>query len=865
MSTSTHMSKKDFWSISPQESLDLLKSDNSRGLSQGEADKRILMYGKNTIQLSRVVSPITILLRQFKSPLILILLIASGVTFVISHYQDAVFILVAVIVNTLLGFYQEHKAERALSELKTYLKPRTRVVRDGREFEIDTEELVSGDVVRLAQGDRVPADGRIIFANDLQVDEAVLTGESLPVTKKVDVLTAVSGLGDQKNMVFAGTLVTQGVATVVVSATGLQTEFGKIATLITVSENDETPLQKAIKKFSIQSSIFLSALTFVVFGIGLLAQYSFVDMFLIAVAMAVSAIPEGLPVALTVILAVGVQRMAKRKGVVRKLIAAETLGSASIILTDKTGTLTMARMDLTEVIPFNLLGEVDLLRMGLTNTQLLIENPDEDPQVWRMNGRVMENALVRGAGMRGVRNSDTDAFAVIQSVPFNSVYKFSMALIKKADKYLVIFFGAPDMLLARTKTEDSKKAELLRSIHDLASTGKRVLGIAHKEVELSEGFSLAHTMDLSDLTIDGLLTFNDPVRPGVIQAIKKVGDAGIKTVVMTGDHAGTAQAIARTVGLPIIAGSCIDGSELALLSDKELLKRLPIISVISRVTPFDKLRIAKLYQSLGEVVAMTGDGVNDAPAIKQANVGIAMGSGTEVSRTVADLVLLDDNFETIVAAIEEGRQIMGNIRKVLVYLLSNVLDGLILIGGSLLVGLPLPLNALQILWVNFFSDSFPAIAFAFERESSILCTRIVKGNLSLFDPLMKFLILIIGVSTSVLLFALYWILLHAGFDEALVKTFIFASFGTYTLCVAFPVRGLDKSIFSYPFFSNWYMLGGIFVGFVLMALAVYLPFFQSLFDTVSLPLPWLIAVFGVGLFNVVVIEIGKWVFRKKTR
>ena len=350
----------------------------------------------------------------------------------------------------------------------------------------------------------------------------------------------------------------------------------------------------------------------------------------------------------------------------------------------------------------------------------------------------------------------------------------------------------------------------------------------------------------------GLFVFNDPVRAGVKDALLRVTKAGVRTILMTGDHAGTARAIAQEVGFTLTEKSVLDASELRTLSEDDLKARLPFLQVISRVTPFDKLRIAKLYQEAGEVVAMTGDGVNDAPSIKQADVGIAMGSGTEVSRSVADLVLLDDNFETIVAAIEEGRQIMGNIRKVLVYLLSNVTDGLILIGGSLVFGLTLPLNPLQILWVNFFSGSFPAIAFAFEREDGVLHTKPQRMSGGLFSPLMKFLILTIGISTSALLFILYCGLL----------TFGFATFATYTLFVSLSVRSLEKSIFSYALFSNTYLLWGIGIGLTLTALGIYLPILQSLFQTVPLPFTWVLAVFGLGILNIAIIETGKFAFRK---
>lgn len=567
---------------------------------------------------------------------------------------------------------------------------------------------------------------------------------------------------------------------------------------------------------------------------------------------------------MTVILAVGVERMAKRKGVVRKLVAAEALGSTTVILTDKTGTLTMAKMEMSKVIPFKI-NEQRLIARALTNAHVLVENPHDKPDAWRMNGRIMETALVRSAGLRGMNFAEITAKEhVLQVMPFNAIQKFSASLIKESNKHLIVFFGAPDILLTHSSLMAKEKEELIKQIDSLAHSGERVLGVATKEINHTENFSIAKDVSLAGLTFNGLITFRDPIRPGIKHVIDRMHTAGVKTVIITGDHRGTAVAVAREIGMKLHDRSVLDASELSTLTEEALRKRLPELRVISRVTPFDKLRIAKLYQELGEVVAMTGDGVNDAPSIKQADVGIAMGSGTEVAQSVADLVLLDDNFETIVAAIEEGRQILGNIRKVLVYLLSNVADGLILIGGSLLTGLPLPLNPLQILWVNFFTDSFPAVSYAFEKDLDGLTHKpLQRGEIQLFDPVMKFLILVTGLFASILLFVIYYALMQFGYDETLVRTFIFATFGTYTLLVALSVRSLDKSIFSLPLFSNNYMNSGIFVGLVLMAVAIYYPGLQGVFDTVALPLHWLIGVVIIGILNIVLIEIAKWFFRSR--
>ena len=855
-----------FWALPSDEVVGILGTDVQNGLTEDEAKRRLEIFGENIIEKAKDASTFYIFLSQFKSPLILMLIVAGIITIFIGHFRDAAFIFAAVVVNSALGFYQEYKAEKAISELKTYLKQRSRVVRESKEYEIDAQQLVVGDVIRLSQGDRVPADARLMYINDVQIDEALLTGESLPVSKSIDADPVDAVLADQKSMVFAGTLFTQGVATAVVCRTDVSTELGKIAQLVAHSRREDTPLQGAIKRFSLRASIFLTILTVIIFIVGILLGHSRVEMFLMAVAIAVSAVPEGLPVAMTVILATGVQRMARRKGVVRKLVAAEALGSTSVILTDKTGTLTMADMKLSRVLPFEGDDEQALLELALINTNVVIENETEEPALWRMSGRILEVTLVRSAAERGVKVSDVKEKTTIQStLPFNAVNKFSATLIHADGKHILVFVGAPDIFINHSNLDEQKRNEAYASVDALADSGERVIGVATKIVSKSGDFDFSKDLDLEGLSLQGFITLRDPIRPTVKHALQEVKAAGIKVVVMSGDHKGTVVAVAREVGLLVDESGVLDAAELRLLSPEDLKKMLPHISVISRVSPTDKLRIVAAFQELGEVVAMTGDGVNDAPSVKSADIGIAMGSGTAVTRDVADLVLLDDNFETIAAAVEEGRQIMNNIRKVLVYLLSSVSDALLLIGGSIIMGIALPMNALQILWVNFFSDSFPAIAFAFEKDASGSVVYRRRSKTELFNPLMKFLIIFIGIATSALLFILYWLLLKYGFAEDMVRTFIFASFGTYSLFLAFSVRSLEKSIFSYPFFSNHFLIFGVLVGVGLMAAAVYVPFLQTLFETVSLPLYWVLGVVGVGVLNIILIEIGKWIFRRKNR
>lgn len=855
--------KQPFWALAPEEAVSALKS-GAKGISNEEAAVRRKIFGANEIKEKKRLTKLKIILNQLKSPLILALVAAGAVTIALKEWIDTAVIFAAVIANTALGFYQENKAENSLALLKTYIRTRARAQRAGKEREIDASELVPGDVIRVSQGDRVPADARLIFANNLGVDEAVLTGESLPESKSVETVSPNTPLAERKSMIFSGTLAVEGFADAVVVATGSDTEFGKIAALVSVSKEEPTPLQREISAFVAKAGGVLAVLVLSLFGLGLYFGQNLNDMFLISVAVAVAAVPEGLPIAVTVILAAGVVRLANRKGVVRKLLAAETLGSTSVILTDKTGTLTKAQMELAEIRPYEKSREnkTGLLEKALINLDVVIENPEENPENWKIFGKALEISLVRGAAKAGVQYPHVlknTTFA--DRLPFSSEYKFSATVSEHNSKFQLIMLGAPEILLYYTDIEDDEKKGILAEIDDLALAGHRIVGVAFKNLDSSE-YKIPKKRTFESLKFGGLIAFRDPLRPGVAGAIKHIADAGVKTIIVTGDHQGTAEAVARELGLVDGKGAILTGDDLKHLSHDELKNRADQVSVYARVTPEEKLAITKIYQERGEVVAVTGDGVNDAPALEAADIGVAVGSGTDVTKSAADLVILDDNFETIVAAVEEGKRILANMRKVIVYLLSTSLDELLLIGCALIASIPLPLNALQILLVNFFSDSFPAVAFAFEKENELANSKPKDHLRSIFDREVKFLILVIGILTSFLLFAIYFFMLRLDFPENLTRTFIFASFATYGLLASFALRNLQKSIFRLNPFKNKYLLGGVGIGIVLTALAVYLPFFQSVFGTVPLPPIWLAGVAGVGMFNLLLVEFSKWLFKK---
>jgi P-type Ca2+ transporter type 2C len=863
MSILSNVIKKSFWALSVPECLNILET-SQEGLSEKEVGDRSRIFGANVIPEKSKTTKLKILLDQFKSPLIFILLIAGIITIILKDYVDAIFILSAAFINCSLGFYQENKAEVALSHLKTYIEKRTRVLRENHEYEIGSDELVPGDIIHLSQGERIPCDARLIYANNFLVDESTLTGESLAVKKNTKSTNFQAVLGDQKCMVFGGTLIVQGFANAIVTSTGQSTEIGKIASLISSKQEIKTPLQKSIIDFSLKSALFISFITLIIFIIGIYSGKSVLEMFLISVAMLIAAIPEGLPVAMTVILAVGVQRLVRKKGIIRKLLAAETLGNTTIILTDKTGTLTEAKMSLSEIKTFNKeFDENQMLEFALVNTDVVIENPKDPYEKWRLIGRPLERAIVKAGANNGIPLDKLKKEIKINDIlPFNSSNKFSAVSIEYQKNDIVAFLGAPDVLL-KISNEKPENIKIINSeINRLAHRGERILGIAVKK-NVPKNKANLFTEKFSNLSFLGIISFKDPIREGVKESIHNIEQAGIKTIIVTGDYQGTAESIAKELGFSTKKENMINGEELDAMSDAKLKKKLPELKIVSRVSPEGKLKIVKAFQETGEVVAMTGDGINDAPSLKQANIGVAMGSGSDVAKETADLVLLDDNYKTIVSAIEEGRRITENTRKVIVYLLISLLDELILIGGAIILGLSLPINALQILWINFFSDSFPAIAFAFENQFNLLLKRPKKSFTKLITKEMRFLIVTVGLVTSFALIAIYYILLKMNFDPLTVRTFIFASLGSYSLFSVFSIRNMKESVLKYNPFSNIYILGGVLIGVLLMTIAIYVPFFQGILGTTALSSNWLLAVLGMIIINIGLLEIGKYINNKK--
>ena len=860
------------WTKTIDEVVREAKTSKERGLEEDGASQRYLEQGANVLSQVTTRSSITLFVRQFFNPLAFILLIAAAVTIALQHYLDATVIALALGTAVVLSFYQEYKADRATHALASYLQTRVRVVRGGTDREIDAREVVVGDLIVLRAGERVPADARIIDERESMLDESILTGESLPVGKQAGMCAESATLSERTNMLYGGTFVSDGAVRAIVVATGMHTEFGAIARSVMTSGEEKTPLQRAMAQIGWYVTVITIVLVVLVYGIGIMRGLPPLEIFLIAVAIAVSAIPEALSPGVTAVLAVGVERIAKRKGIVRSLLAAETLGSATVIITDKTGTLTEGRMELVDA--YTSLGllaghtpqaashaeKQALIVLGLSNVSSLIENPEASAASWVVTGRPLEAGIVRAAAKVGLRHIPHMLLAVDPLKLFNARDKFSVARAEVSPHgslagiptgMLEVALGAPDILLARSDMPAHERALAHKRIEELTYEGKRIIGLAVRRPEGSSREYAAY----DGFTFAGLLVFYDPLRKGVGAAIQEITATGVRVIMATGDLPGTAHAIAKQLGWATEPAHVLVGSDVARMHDAELSDALAHAQVLARMTPDDKYRVITALQARGEVVAMLGDGVNDAPSIKRADVGVAIGSGTDVAKGVADLVLLRDDFHTVKAAIDEGKLILANIRKIFMYLMSNNFDELVLIAGAMLLGMQLPLTALQIIWVNFVTGSIPAVAYAFDKERAT--PRALRGHAVLSKDVIV-LTFGFGMLTSIALLFMYTLLVKsAQFETATINSFMFLCFSTYTLALAYSIRNIHKPLGSYALFSNHVLNVGVLLGFAMLGLTVYLPPLQAVFNTVSLPLPWVLGAALWVAFNVYLVEVVK--------
>ncbi len=871
--------------------LDALKTSKA-GLKSQEVEKRVKNYGENVLPSGGMaVGRVKVFLSQWKGPLVVILIIAGGVSGFLGEILDMTMIFITIIINVIVGFLQEDKANRALDKLRSMVKHHAVVFRDGRKALIESENIVPGDILVISAGDDVQADARLLQAIDLRVNEAPLTGESLPAKKQIDPVAEHVGLADRTNMVYRGTAVTSGEGLAVVVGTGSKTELGHIAELVKATPEKPTPLQEQLAGLARAITWIIVSIVVVLFALGLTvgrSRYTFLELFQTDVAVAVAAIPEGLVISLTIMLAIGMQQILKRRALVRRMLAAETLGSVSVICTDKTGTLTLGDMRVTRLITADDdLGANDLtmlsaregarrpdallaLKIGVLANNAALQNPDADVKDWRFIGDTTEAALIR-AGMHAdlAKHHLDPAMPRLSEVPFTSERKFHATLHAIDHKSVVYVKGAPEVLFQRVRfiehsgkirpfsPEDRGRFTLLADT--LAAEGLRLLAVAYRQYDHTP--REIHENDIQELVFVGLFAIMDPVRFDVKETIGVCKRAGIRVVMVTGDHKRTAAAIGKLIHIVDADAEVLEGPDIARMSEAELQDAVRRVSLYARVDPEHKLRIVEAFRAQGEIVAVTGDGVNDAPALKAADIGVAVGSGTDVAKETADVVLLDDSFSTIVSAIQEGRRLYHNIKKVVLYLLAGSLGEVLLIAGSIVGGLPLAILPVQILWVNIVEDSFPNIALAFdpgEKENMDDPPR--RRDEPLLDRQMKILIAIISIVSNTVLFGFFLYFFKTTGDIARTRTLMFVGLALGSLFFIYAVRSMRKHFWQMRSFDNHYLTLAVGGGILLIVAAVYLRPLQILLRTVPLSVSEWAMMVGFALFNVLLIEFAKFFF-----
>ena len=850
---------------------------SQKGLSEEEARKRLEEHGSNELKQKEKISPFQILIRQFTSSIVCILLAALIISFLIGEKLDAIVISTIVVLNGVFGFIQEFKAEKAIEALKKLTALKAKVIRGGIEKEVDSKELVPGDIILLETGSKVPADARLIDIAAFRIDEASLTGESVPSDKTIDPLENNILVNDQENMVFMGTIVTKGHAKAVVTGTGMDTEIGKIADMVQDVEEKLSPLQVKLKKFGRWLGIVTIGICLIVFGVSVLREYlitdlferSFVvEMFLASVALAVAAIPEGLPAIVTISLAFGVRRMASRNALIRKLPAVETLGCTNIICSDKTGTLTKNEMTVRDIFANDTLvevtgdgytpegsfmqaGDVDVnisdLELLFRSSTLCNDSRLNRNEKWEIFGDPTEGALLVSAGKAGFKKSELEnRFPRIDEIPFDSERKCMTTIHRVNEENTAYIKGAPDVILDKCRYisingqvkeltgEDRKR--ILDANHEMANRALRVLGFAYRS--LNTKYTPKPEEVERDLTFIGLQAMIDPPREEVRESIAKCRSAGISTVVITGDHKLTAMAITKELGLFKEGDMALSGEELDKLSDDELDEIVESVVICARVSPEHKVRILSALKKRGHVVAMTGDGVNDAPALKRSDIGIAMGiTGTDVAKEASDMVLTDDNFASIVNAVEEGRGIYSTIKQFVQYTLSSNFGEILVIFLAILIGWPLPLIAIQILWVNLLTDGLPGLALGLDPFSKDIMTRPPrKRDEEIMSKDVIYNIAIVGVVMGAgTLFMFY------GYGVETVKAKSIA-FTTLVMFQLFNVLTYRAKNFKIDFKTSKYLIASVAISLLMQLAVLYTPL-NIAFKTVPLGAVDLIIIF----------------------
>ncbi len=852
------------YAMEKDELLKLLGSDEKAGLTAAAAEKAKAEYGENRLAEKKKKSLLRRFFEQFYDVMIIILLVAAAISFGIAVYEknpgeffEPALILFIVVLNAVIGVLQENKAEKALEALKGMSAPHAKVIRDGEEHIIDAAELVPGDIIRLEAGDFVPADARLLISASLKCEEAALTGESVPSEKSAEAIAKENApLGDRHNMVFAGCSVTYGSATAVVTATGMKTEMGKIANLLNNEEDDSTPLQKKLAQLGKYLGFVAIGACAIIFAVGAINKLDIKDLFMTSVSLAVSAIPEGLPAIVTVILSIGVQRMVKRNAIIRRLPAVETLGSAAVICSDKTGTLTQNKMTLVKAYADRLtleeISEADknspevkkllMLATLCCNGSVTIKENGEDEHI----GDPTETAIVAAAHRFGFESADiNEKYPRLYEIPFDSDRKLMSTVNSIDGKKLLIVKGAFDVIADRCIEGDVQTAKEITE--KMSKDALRVLAVACKEIDdIPEG-ATAEELE-RELIFLGLVGMIDPPRPEAVDAVAVCRKAGIRPVMITGDHVITASAIAREIGIMEDGDLAITGTELDAMSDDELDAKIESIAVYARVSPENKIRIVKAWQRKGKIVSMTGDGVNDAPALKAADIGCAMGiTGTDVAKGAADMTLTDDNFATIVDAVREGRGIYDNIRKVVGFLLGTNVGEVITVFAAMLLWHKTPLLSMQLLWINLVTDSLPAIALGMEAvESDIMTYKPRPKNEGIFAHGLGIRVALQGCMFAILTLIGFKVAYNVTGSEPAGRTLAFVILALAQIVQAYNMRS-EKSLFKIGVFTNKTLNKASLISLVLVLVVLFTPL-RVAFDIEILP--WYLYVLGLVLIAV---------------
>ncbi len=859
-----------WYSLELEEVLEKLNVHPNKGLSSSEVEERLARFGSNTLREERKKTIFERFLEQFKDVMIVILMAAAAISFVVSLFEnegffEPVLIMLIVVLNAVIGVIQESKAEKALDALKKLSSPNAKVIRDGEQRIVQASNVVPGDIVLVEAGDFVPADARILSSASLKVDESALTGESVSSEKKTEAKVKEDAtLGDRFNMIFSGCSVTYGRAKAVVVETGMQTEMGKIASMLSAEEETETPLQKKLTVLGKYLAIAAIVTCAIIFLVGLIDGIPIMEIFMISVSLAVSAIPEGLPAIVTVVLAIGVQRMVKRNAIIRKLPAVETLGSATVICSDKTGTLTQNKMTLVKAFSDcnSALEEISsenspeirslLLYATLCSDGRIIYESGEEKQI----GDPTETAIVFAAKRNGIEKEKMEEkYPRLAEIPFDSERKMMTTINRIENKNVVITKGAIDSVALRCVAGDVKKGR--RIAEEMGSDALRVLAIAYKHIEEIPEFLDPAEIE-SGLTFMGLVGMIDPARPEAKESVALCKQAGIKPVMITGDHKLTAAAIAREVGILSPEEKVVDGSELARMPDSELEERVRDISVYARVSPSDKLRIVRAWQKQGEVVAMTGDGVNDAPALKAADIGCAMGiTGTDVAKSAADMTLTDDNFSTIVEAVKEGRGIYANIRKVVGFLLGTNIGEILTVFTAMIIWREAPLISVQLLWINLVTDSLPAIALGMEPvEEDVMKSKPKRKNEGIFANGLGYRVILQGIMFAFLTLIGFSIGWKSTGDIVVGRTMAFAILSLTQIFHSFNMRS-NHSLFKTGFFSNAFHIFATVVSLAMVAFVLFIDPVARIFGLAKVSASMYLLAFLLSLVPIPVIELEK--------